>query len=796
MNPSKNVHASGQMQSVTSQNMAMGNSMQNSNMQNIIGQTVFNTVYASQNQPNNIRQSNQPQMKNTGLASNQMASQQKKSLHNVSNNNMIGSANSSTASMKQSQHNDLSVFKTVVTGTQVLPGSVVPNNQASQIPNQNVNNSLMKNGKTLKNIDINESNSMMRSNNQPNMSHFPMPNNCQYNNFNNIKAQTIHVSKDQSMMSHASNMNQRSNMPPQGQSMIPSQNQTALQSQRASAMQSNMANMASVNNQSMKSSFPMPPNNSLSQTNNNMLNSNNQSVKPLGSTLRIKDNQIVGKNQSALNNHPNYSMSNVPNSNPYQSALNQQHPNLPLQSQNMRSVNNIPQGSNINQNLSVQNSLNPQQQQSVRQSQQNMIQSQLNKNQLNSMAQSNMRNSQQNQKSNLISTQQQMQQSVHNSNMNNSMANKSLRKSSLRESRNKSPPMVVKTKDGQIVSTGADSHGNSYIADENQNSVRKSNRTNNEKEKEVREVNNKAGKGFKFYGNISKAGRNQNGETKTNQDTALVHPTVGNMQGFNMFGVLDGHGPQGHFVSKFCKEYFIRTFDDFAKQCVSQGITTPEAIYNKLKSSNYAFIKESYKNADLQMAKLKQFEYNFSGTTCNLVFQFNKYLVCASVGDSRGILIYDNDNNTNQNIFLLSHDHKPDLPQELARIQSKGGMVDKLTDQYGNKVGPNRVFKAGLTYPGLAMSRSLGDFQAKDCGVIPEPEITEFKVNHNSKYMVICSDGVWEFLKNEQVRDLGNNYYAKNEVGPFCTNLVQQAVITWEQQDIIRDDITVVCVYF
>ena len=166
------------------------------------------------------------------------------------------------------------------------------------------------------------------------------------------------------------------------------------------------------------------------------------------------------------------------------------------------------------------------------------------------------------------------------------------------------------------------------------------------------------------------------------------------------------------------------------------------------------------------------------------------------MGDSRGILIYDNDNNTNQNIFLLSHDHKPDLPQELARIQSKGGMVDKLTDQYGNKVGPNRVFKAGLTYPGLAMSRSLGDFQAKDCGVIPEPEITEFKVNHNSKYMVICSDGVWEFLKNEQVRDLGNNHYAKNEVGPFCTNLVQQAVITWEQQDIIRDDITVVCVYF
>ena len=39
-------------------------------------------------------------------------------------------------------------------------------------------------------------------------------------------------------------------------------------------------------------------------------------------------------------------------------------------------------------------------------------------------------------------------------------------------------------------------------------------------------------------------------------------------------------------------------------------------------------------------------------------------------------------------------------------------------------------------------------------------------------------------------------FYDKNEVGPFCTHLVQQAVNNWEQQDIIRDDITVVCVYF
>ena len=46
--------------------------------------------------------------------------------------------------------------------------------------------------------------------------------------------------------------------------------------------------------------------------------------------------------------------------------------------------------------------------------------------------------------------------------------------------------------------------------------------------------------------------------------------------------------------------------------------------------------------------------------------------------------------------------------------------------------------------------------------------------------MVICSDGVWEFMKNEDVRNLGNIYFQKGEVGPFCSSLVKEAVKTWE----------------
>ena len=578
-----------------------------------------------------------------------------------------------------------------------------------------------------------------------------------------------------------------------------SQNISQLKSQKASIMNSNV-NKSNINNinaskQSMKSSLPIPP------ENNTLFKSNNQSIQPINSSLKKVDNIQAMKNNSAINTNQNMVMSHVPNTNPEQSALiNQHQQGLPLQSQQIKPNQNIQNSSLIDQNSSIKNSIhNSQQQQLNRQSQQikqsSAIQSQMkNSNIGNNMDQSNIKNSKQNQNINPQSSNQQLEKSVNNSKVGNSTLR---RNSSLRASRNKSPPGVIKTKDGQIVSTQADSNGNPYTTNIEEQKPVQPEKINSDKENEVKELNKKVGRGFKLYGQISKAGRNQNGLQKTNQDTSLIHISVGNLQGFNIFGVLDGHGPHGHFVSKFCKEFFMRTMNEYSKQCQQNNITTPEGIFNKLKENKFEFITQTFKNADLEMIKHTDFDHDFSGTTCNLVFQFNKHLLCASVGDSRGIIIYDQNNtNTYQGIFPISNDHKPNLPQEYERILQSGGIVDKLTDQFGCKVGPYRVYKNGFTYPGLAMSRSLGDFQAKDCGVITKPEIIEYHVSHSSKYMVICSDGVWEFLSNEQVRDLGNKFFNKGELGNFCSQLVKEAVHAWETRDIIRDDITVVCVYF
>ena len=310
-------------------------------------------------------------------------------------------------------------------------------------------------------------------------------------------------------------------------------------------------------------------------------------------------------------------------------------------------------------------------------------------------------------------------------------------------------------------------------------------------------LNNKVDKGFRFCAELTQAGTDSNGNVKTDQDTSLISLSVGKIIGFNLFGILDGHGPHGHFVSKYCKESFIKNMTNYTEILkATKGIKTAEEIYNEMKSNRFLYINQLFMQADRELSAQNNFDCYTSGTTCNIVFQFNKHLVCFSVGDSRGILVYDQGDQMNQGILPLSTDHKPDLPGEFERIQLCGGEVETMKDFFGNKLGPPRVFKAGCTYPGLAMSRSLGDFQAKECGVISTPQVIEYDINNSTKYIVVCSDGVWEFIPNERVRDIGNAFYARNDIYGFCSELISFSTRIWSQINIARDDITVVGVFF
>ena len=91
------------------------------------------------------------------------------------------------------------------------------------------------------------------------------------------------------------------------------------------------------------------------------------------------------------------------------------------------------------------------------------------------------------------------------------------------------------------------------------------------------------------------------------------------------------------------------------------------------------------------------------------------------------------------------------LPCLQRRIVNRGGRVFSVTYEDGVD-GPPRVWLGHMDIPGLAMSRSLGDTVAHTAGVISEPENHVVDLTPNDKVLVWASDGLWEFMSNQEVR--------------------------------------------
>ena len=300
----------------------------------------------------------------------------------------------------------------------------------------------------------------------------------------------------------------------------------------------------------------------------------------------------------------------------------------------------------------------------------------------------------------------------------------------------------------------------------------------------------------KYVQATSVAGKKDGLLDKVNQDSYLCEKNINGVLNFNIFGVMDGHGDNGHLASQFVSKFIINRIKNHP---LLRNLSNPKEIYNQLKANGYQIIANIYTDADNLIFKEK-FSCQRSGTTCVIVIQLEENIICANAGDSRAIMIYDeypsDINLINSKIFPLSYDCKPENPNEKERIYECGGTVEKILDDNGKPGGPFRVWIKGQDYPGLAMSRSIGDVEAKTVGVIPNPQIMEYTITSKSKYLLVCSDGIWEFISNEEAMNIANKYYLKNDPMGLCRELTNKSTKIWLQEDICIDDITVVAVFF
>lgn len=252
-----------------------------------------------------------------------------------------------------------------------------------------------------------------------------------------------------------------------------------------------------------------------------------------------------------------------------------------------------------------------------------------------------------------------------------------------------------------------------------------------------------------------------------------------------LFAVADGHGFYGRDVSTFVKQRFPDILAENENFMVDNELALTEAVAETAKQ-----------------LKMVEFDINFSGTTFVSVLMTGKRLYCANVGDSRALVarqLADTPNEINPGrhwmSVALSRDHKPDEEDEQERILRKGGRVEAYQDEEGNPLGPARVWLADEDIPGLAMSRSLGDLVAASVGTIFEPEILDYQLTPEDQFLVIGSDGIFEFLPNEDVVRIVVPFYKTGDIQGACDQLVKEAKQTWLQEEEVIDDITCVIVF-
>lgn len=193
---------------------------------------------------------------------------------------------------------------------------------------------------------------------------------------------------------------------------------------------------------------------------------------------------------------------------------------------------------------------------------------------------------------------------------------------------------------------------------------------------------------------------------------------------------LDGHGENGGRVARFLRNKIQTTLVTHP----SFGTDLRLAIADTILSAEAILVQLYYKDCA------------FSGSTLTLAALRAGVLLVANVGDSRVVLCSDGV------ASAVTADHKADLPLERARIELAGGRVITKTYDDGY-VGPARVYLGTLDIPGLAMSRSLGDSLCHEVGVSSEPEFFEHRLTPADQFLVVATDGLWDFSTAQRVAD-------------------------------------------
>lgn len=294
-----------------------------------------------------------------------------------------------------------------------------------------------------------------------------------------------------------------------------------------------------------------------------------------------------------------------------------------------------------------------------------------------------------------------------------------------------------------------------------------------------------------------------------------------------LLGVFDGHAKLGELVSEYSVQNLPKLLSSKLDNILSSA--APD-------TNNTNAIQQAMVDTFIEIDKTAPAEKS-GGCTATVVLQLGSQVYVANAGDSRSfIATYNPRDQVNPvKIVYVTREDKPCLPEERQRVEEMGGRVYEPPPErkaYGASSRVLYVDKTGRTN-GLAMSRSIGDWDYGKLGVIPDPTVVVLDINDivaggdgnlqcefgdesecvkdsNSEasnddasndqqiqvFAVSATDGLLDFVEIEDIAEsIATSLYVDEGPHPLsaCESLITTSATAWYQakQGRYRDDIAI-----
>lgn len=261
-------------------------------------------------------------------------------------------------------------------------------------------------------------------------------------------------------------------------------------------------------------------------------------------------------------------------------------------------------------------------------------------------------------------------------------------------------------------------------------------------------------------------------------------------------GVFDGHGAEGRPIAQYARDYIVATAREAAPSLAYSLTHKQHPVPSQLHRDRLNVLKAAFSRAERALTETQpEIDHVFSGTTAVVSWFFGRDLYTAWTGDSRCVIgrVWSAENGRVRfKAIDLSHDQKPTRADEKRRVRAAGGRIAR----WHRNSGPFRVWLPRDWTPGLAMTRSIGDTVLSEYGVSPVPEVSYMHIGSNDSFIVLASDGVWEFMTSQEVVDfIGRMRREGRSANDAAEALVREAVRRWRRNEIVVDDTTAVVVW-